>query len=533
MKKRSSLYLIVVLSLVITAFSFKSGDNNKLHVKTDKNTHWWVGVINRGVLMPFTGNSSAEINLFANPDGNQVQPLLLSDQGDVIWSDYPPKVTFGNGEIVVDGKGTAIHTKAGSTLKEAYEFASVNYFPPSGKTPDMKLISAPQYNTWIELMYDQNQEDILKYANAIITNGYPPGVLMIDDNWQEDYGKWNFHPGRFSNPEMMMDSLHNMGFKVMLWVCPFVSPDCDVYRALDEKGLFMKNDDGQSAMVHWWNGVSAVLDLTNPEAKKWINGQLDHLVEKYHVDGFKFDAGDAEFYKGLKSFKKVLPDDQTTLWGEIGLRYPLNEYRAMYKMGGQPLVERLRDKAHLWKDVGTLIPNMLLQGINGYVFGCPDMIGGGEFSSFLSVDDASLDQEIIVRSAQIHALMPMMQFSVAPWRILNDKNHDAVKKAVATRKHFTSYIVKLTKEAAKTNQPVVRYLEYNYPHQGYASIKDEFMLGDSVLVAPVTTQNTYLRKVILPHGKWKYVDGKKYKGPSEITVDAPIDVLPYFVKIKN
>ena len=531
MKQKALLFLLIVVGLITLSFTLNKGDDNKLHVKTNSDAHWWIGVINRGVFMPYNGNDQLEMDLFSHPDGNQVQPLLLSDQGDVIWSDYPPKITFENNEVIVDAKGKAIYTKAGTTLKEAYEFASREYFPPSGKTPDMELISAPQYNTWIELMYDQNQEDILKYARDIIDNGYPPGVLMIDDNWQEDYGKWNFHQGRFGNPKMMMDSLHNMGFKVMLWVCPFVSPDCDVYRELDEKGLFMKNEKGQSAMVRWWNGVSAVLDLTNPEAKKWMNDQFDHLVNDYHVDGFKLDAGDAEFYKGLNSYKDALPDDHTMLWGEIGLRYPLNEYRAMYKMGGQPLVERLRDKAHNWSDVKTLIPNMLLQGINGYVFGCPDMIGGGEFTSFLP--GSVIDEEMIVRSAQIHALMPMMQFSVAPWRILNNKNHEAVKKAVATRMEFTDYIVRLTKEAAATNQPVVRYLEYAYPHQGYSGIKDEFLLGDSVLVAPVVTGKAYKRKVVLPKGKWKYVDGKKYRGPSEIQVDAPIDVLPYFIKIKN
>ncbi|MCG8514154.1 MAG: hypothetical protein MI740_08435, partial [Halanaerobiales bacterium] len=99
------------------------------------------------------------------------------------------------------------------------------------------------YNTWIELMYDQNQEDILKYAHDIIDNGFPPGVLMIDDNWQEDYGKWDFYPSRFSNPKAMMDELHNLGFKVMMWVCPFVSPDCDVYRDLASKGAFLINAD--------------------------------------------------------------------------------------------------------------------------------------------------------------------------------------------------------------------------------------------------------------------------------------------------
>ena len=526
MKRNISLYFIALFVVFATSCS-----DSKLHVKTNADTQWWVGVINQGSTMPYSGNAILEMDLYAHPDGNQVQPLLLSNQGDVIWCDNSPKVTFSNGEIIVDAEGRMEHNKAGNTLKEAYEFASKNYFPPSGKIPDMKLVSAPQYNTWIELMYDQNQEDILKYANALIDNNYPPGVLMIDDNWQEDYGKWNFHQGRFSDPKMMMDSLHGMGFQVMLWVCPFISPDCDVYRKLDEDGILMKDANSKSAMVHWWNGVSAELDLSNPGAVDWFNGELDRLVNEYHVDGFKLDAGDAEFYKGLKSHKDITPDEHTTLWGEIGLRYPLNEYRAMYKMGGQPLVQRLRDKAHKWDDVKTLIPNMLLQGINGYVFGCPDMIGGGEFTSFL--DGNIIDEEMIVRSAQIHALMPMMQFSVAPWRILNEANHTAVQKAVATRMQFTDYIVRLTEDAAKTNQPVVRYLEYSFPHQGYANIKDEFMLGDSVLVAPVVEKGMLKRSVIIPEGNWKYIDGKEYKGPIEIEVDAPIDVLPYFVKIDD
>ncbi len=535
MKKEVLLYCIAALLVFATSCS-----DNKLHVETSEDTFWWVGVINQGSQMPYRGTDKIVMSLYAHPDGNQVQPLLLSNQGDVIWCDYPPEIFFGNGEIIVDARGKAEYSKAGTTLKEAYEFASKNYFPPSGKTPDMTLISAPQYNTWIELVYNQNQVDILKYAKAIIENSYPPGVLMIDDNWQEDYGKWNFHPGRFPDPKMMMDSLHNMGFKVMVWVCPFISPDCDVYRKLDAAGVLMKspanavssNADSKpvTAMVPWWNGVSAVLDLTNPGAVDWLNEQLDRLVEEYHVDGFKLDAGDAVFYDGLTAHKDILPDEHTMLWGEVGLRYPLNEYRATYKMGGQPLVQRLRDKAHEWDDVEKLIPNMLLQGINGYVFGCPDLIGGGEFTSFENVSDSLLDQEMIVRSAQIHALMPMMQFSVAPWRILDKDNHAAVLKAVETRMSFTGTIVRLSREAAKTNQPVVRYLEYSYPHQGYAGIKDEFLLGDSVLVAPVVQKNMYKRTVVLPEGKWQYIDGQEFKGPVEVEVDAPIDVLPYFVK---
>ena len=74
-------------------------------------------------------------------------------------------------------------------------------------------------------MYEQNQEGVLKYAEGILKNGLPPGIIMIDDTWQEDYGKWDFNPARFRDPKAMVDRLHRMGFKVMLWICPFVSMD--------------------------------------------------------------------------------------------------------------------------------------------------------------------------------------------------------------------------------------------------------------------------------------------------------------------
>ena len=97
-------------------------------------------------------------------------------------------------------------------------------------------------------------------------------------------------------------------------------------------------------------------------------------------------------------------------------------------MGGQPLVQRLRDKQHSWEEIKKLIPDILLQGLVGYSFTCPDMIGGGEISSFWG-EKNNLDQDLVVRSAQCHALMPMMQFSVAPWRVLDSAHFDAVKKA--------------------------------------------------------------------------------------------------------
>jgi alpha-glucosidase len=509
------------------SFLMQAQETKTLKIPLD-NSAWWAGIVNKGEMMPLENGFSGT---FYSNYGNQVQPLLISDDGQTVWSENPYSFEVRNDTIFVSSENSdLLYHKEGNTLKEAFLYAVKTYFPPSGKIPDKLLFSAPQYNTWIELMYDQNQEDILRYARNIIDNGFPPGVLMIDDNWQEDYGKWDFHPGRFSSPGQMIDTLHSLGFKVMLWVCPFVSPDCDVFRELSSKKLLLKDTKGRPAIIRWWNGASAELDLSNPETQKWFRQQLNYLQNNYGVDGFKFDAGDFEFYKNVVSFKKdATPQEQCELYAETGLSYPLNEYRAMWKMAGKPLVNRLRDKSHSWKDVQKLIPDILLQGIIGYNFTCPDMVGGGEFTSFLP--GADMDQDLIVRSAQIHALMPMMQFSVAPWRVLDKEHFDAVKKAVEIRKKYTPLILELAESSAKTGEPIVRPLEYVFPHRGFEKVTDQFMLGSHIMVAPVVSKNN--RRVIkIPKGKWKDNKGKMVKGPKTITADVGLDEIPVFELIK-
>jgi len=524
--------MIIIASLVFLAITTPTGQTT---VKLHPGERWWGGAVNEGHKMPF-GAAHYALDLYGTNMGNQCSPLLVSNQGRYVWSEKPFRFEFSEGALVITHPhGPVEVVQAGKTLADAYRAAAAKHFPPSGKMPDHLLFSRPQFNTWIELVYNQNQADILKYAHAIIDNGFPPGVLMIDDNWNRYYGNLEFKAERFPNPKAMVDQLHQMGFKVMLWVCPFVSPDSPEFRELSDQKLFlMEKAAGRTRplMIEWWNGFSAVLDFSNPAAVRWFNDQLTGLQAKYGIDGFKFDAGDTQYYPDSAiTYQKLLPNEHTELFGKIGLGYPLNEFRAMWKMGGQPLAERLRDKNHNWEDLGKLIPHTFAESLIGHSFSCPDLIGGGEYGSFRNL--ATYDQDLVVRSAQCQALMPMMQFSAAPWRVLEKTRLQAVKQAVDTRQRFVPYILELAEKAARTGEPIVTPLEYNFPNLGYAEIKDQFMLGDRIVVAPVVTKGQTQRIVLLPPGKWKSDKGQVYDGGQEITVATPIERLPYFEKQAN
>jgi len=528
---------VFILMFLIPQMVAIAGD--KVVLTIEKGEYWWGGLSSKGYETPYDGKSSVKYSLWGDNAGNQAQPLLLSNKGRYIWCEDPIDYEFTNGMLIVTSRdGNIDHGQIGTNLKDAYTYVSHKYFPSNGKIPDQLFFTNPQYNTWIELMYDQNEEDILKYADAIIDNGFPPGVIMIDDNWQKDYGTWEFSPSRFSDPKGMIKKLHEKGFKVMVWVCPFVSADSEVFRFLAKGGMLLLDEDkeqnilwantqNKAAIIRWWNGASACLDLSNPKTQEWFQGRLDYLVKDFGVDGFKFDAGDADFYTGgVVSFKETNPNQHTQYFAEVGLKYPLNEYRASWKMAGLPLVQRLRDKSHNWEDLQKLIPDQMSQSIMGYTYTCPDMIGGGEYQSFLKA--SSIDHELVVRSAQVHALMPMMQFSVGPWRVLSKEEMKICQNMSKLHLEMGPLILELAKRASKTGEPIVKPMALAFPDDGFELVKDQFMLGDNILVAPVVEKGARSRKVVLPKGTWKSDIGEMIAGGKTIEINAPLERLPYF-----
>ena len=539
-------------AFVVVAAAMALNAASATEIKMLPKEKWWGLCNNFGRDMPFTEKSDFKCDLRQDNYSHQSLSFLCSDRGRVVWCAEPVGVEISGGEIRLESdKGEIVLVEgAGRNLAEAFRHASKTWFPPTGGEPELLYFAAPQYNTWIELTYHQNEKDILAYAQSMVDHGLPPGVFMVDDTWQHAYGEWEFDARRFSDPKGMVAKLHAMGFKVLLWMCPFVSMDTPAYRRITwginpdsvkgypEKGGFLTtpgNEEGVSspAAVEWWNGKSALLDFTHPNAVAWFTEQLDRLVGDYGVDGFKFDGGGVEFYSSVRGdFRAhdplVSSAAQSALYGKFALKYKGSEYRNGFGFAGKPVIMRLHDKDHTWEALRRLVPDMLAAGFVGCPFICPDMIGGGSWTAFLP--GAPFDAELFIRSAQVHALCPMMQISASPWRVLGPEHQRIFGEVVALRQKFAPRFVELARESAKTGEPMMRNLEYCFPGMGYAEVKDEFMMGDDLLVAPVMEKGSTVRKVVIPPGKWCAADGEEYVGPAEIEVFAPLESLPYFMK---
>lgn len=503
-------------------------------LKIAENEKWYGGHTWRGLQNPYDIDSNVVINGY-DAGGNQLQPMMISSEGRYFYCPKGYLVRIADGQIEVESKYADIHYHEGfDSLRSAYLDARKRYFPSNGVLPPEEFFNAPQFNTWIELLYDQNQADILNYARNIVAHGFKPGILMVDDLWNCDYGKWDFDPAKFPDPKAMTDELHALGFKLLLWICPFVSPDSREYRHLYSKGGLVRDPNtNRPRMVLWWNGYSAVLDMTNPVDREWFTSKCNYLRDTYGVDGFKFDAGDTESYLETDiTHESILPFEQTKLWAQFGTSYPYNELRACYQCSDTPTVTRQGDRCHSWDSSGLagIIPNALAQSTMGYMFTCPDMVGGGMGGDFMP-GGKPFDSELFLRYCGASALMPMMQFSLAPWRVLSEDELNAVKCMVAQREEYMPEIMELVRSSVVTGESALRRMEYVFPHQGLEGTNDQFMLGDTILVAPCIEKGKTERTVRLPRGTWRREDGTDYEGGGTVTVPAPFDRIPVFRKV--
>ena len=504
---------------------------------------WWGGGGGDGQSQPYGAGNSRRIDLRTH--GNASSPLLVSSCGRYVWSEKPFAYEFRDGKLLIDsGAETVGCVQAGKTLKDAYLAAAKAHMRFDGRMPPDVFFSLPQWNNWIELfMNGMDQKAADDYTEELAKSGFPCGVYMMDGGWLSHQGSYEFYERDYPDPKGMFDRINANGWIPLIWTAHFVSPDSREYKRLRHKPnlggldyLAYRRQPGShdAAVVRWWSGISAVYDLTKPEANAYYAKTLHDFAVRYGIRGFKFDAGDPYFFAEDCRFhdETAEPVDYTRLYAELAAReFPYHEIRVGWKCGGLPLVMRLNDCAHAWTGRNaqdTVIPQVIAAGLVGYPYLVADMVGGGLESSFVG---KKIDERLFVRSAALQALMPMMQFSPAPWRRLSPEGVEHCRKLAGLHVEFAPYILETARHAAKTGEPIVRAMEYEFPHQGFNRPMQQFMLGSRWLVAPVTTPDD-AKMVELPSGRWRDDLGETHVGPGTLHLaGVPLGRLPRYERL--
>lgn len=503
---------------------------------------WWGGTTLYGHQQPYV--TTEGYDLANSSHCNPCTPFLVSSKGRYVWSERPFAFAFTNGVAYVTSDAPVEIVEAGKTLKEAYLAASAKHFPPSGRIPEEIFFTKPQFNTWVESCAVGNGQAFVEdYVDGIASNRFSCGVFMIDDGWapKDSYGDCRFEEKLFPEPKRLFAKTRAAGFKTILWTTPYIYKGGRDYAWLEKAGLLLKNDvSGKThdAVYYWGLPAAGILDLF--DRKNWdvIEKRYTAFMAEYGFDGYKFDFTDADCVlrkpdasvPGSPLPKGKVPADYTEVWGPFAERFPYHELRASWRAGGRPLVFRLQDKAHSWDALRELVPDMLAAGVQGCAFTCPDMIGGGCGGETFAQPGA-VDRKLFVRSCEVQALMPMMQFSAAPWRLLDKEGVDICRAMSELHGSVAPEILELARHSAKTGEPIVRLMEYEFPGQGFDACLQQFMLGSRRLVAPVVNEDDSVM-VKLPAGTWKDDLGENHVGPKALELkNVPLDRLPRFERM--
>ncbi|MBX3081864.1 MAG: glycoside hydrolase [Anaerolineae bacterium] len=398
--------------------------------------------------------------------------------------------------------------------------------------PPEALLTEPIWTTWARYKTNISQQVVLDYAKEIRTRGFPGSTLEIDDKWQQNYGDTSLDPARFPEPKAMVATLKEMGFNVTMWVIPFLHPASTNTQQAVRLNYVVRRPDGAPYDVSWWQGTAYLLDVSNPYALEWWAEQLKKLQHSIGLAGYKFDAGEANFLPAdAVTFMPINRNEFSSKWVQFGaVHFPYCEVRCGWHGQRYSVLFRQWDKFSVWgldNGLASIITTGLALGMAGYPFVLPDMIGGNAYGDVLA------DKELVIRWTQASAPMLAIQFSLAPW--------DFDEETVAICRKYAKLHVDLApqrlaaaRQATETGAPVIRPVFWGSPLDEHTfTIKDQYMLGDTLLVAPVVTPVTTARDVYLPAGAWRdYWTHEQYSGGQWLrNFPAPLDSLPLFEKL--
>ena len=497
-------------------------------------------------------------------------PFMVSSRGyGLVW-DNPSKTTVNlgfNGQNVWSsevGDRVSYFVIAGRTSDEVYE----GYRLLTGVT---HLLPRAVYGYIQSKAIYPTQEQILDVAKEYREKKLPLDVIVVDFLNMTRQGELDLDPARWPDPAAMNRELHAMDVRTLLSVWPHFAPGTQFYDMLLKKGWLIHAPDGKPDFGGFKpNMIGPNIDTTNPEAAKWWWNEIrDRYVKPYGFDYIWLDetepdidpAKDVFSIGSGTRFYNVYPLFHTSSVYE-GFRRDFGDSRRVMILARAAYLGAQRNGTVFWSSdiVSTwdMLKRSIPAGLNFTATGLPywDTDIAGFFSPATGTDyhpahkplidgsdvranigDYADYPELFVRWFEWGAFQPVM-------RAHGERMHNEVwaygkqaepilAKYLKLRYQLLPYTYSVAYRSYQTGAPYMRALFMDFPGDpNAADLPDEYMYGPAFLVAPVTKQGATSRKVYLPSGcDWyNYWTNERIQGGQTITVDAPIDTLPLFVR---
>ena len=385
----------------------------------------------------------------------------------------------------------------------------------------------------------------------------PLDVVHLDINYMHGYRVFTFDKEQFPDPKGLSEKLGRRGIKLVTIVDPGIKQPQDkneryhVYDQGVEKKYFQHRRNGDLFVPRVWPGESVFVDYTMPEARRWwgdlhraytdngiagiwndMNEPSDFVDQtgKNQLDVVSYDEGEKSTHaKNRNTFALLM--SRATYEGLERLQPDRRPYvitRAAYAGIQRYSTMWTGDTNSTWESLALNIPMFTSLGLSGEPF------VGSDVGGFIGRGNG----ELLVRSYQVSFLAPFCRnhkvidgYDQEPWRF-GKYYEDVIRKYLKLRYSLLPFLYTTLEESHRTGVPLFRPLLLNYQDdESTYNIDDQFMIGDDLLLAPIMKPDVTRRLVYLPAGSWyDYWTNRKYAGGTMITVEAPLDVVPMFVR---
>lgn len=493
-------------------------------------------------------------------------PYIHSTKGYSLFWDNASPTTYSDGTD-------------GMSFESAVGYGVDYYFMKGSETDgneairQMRMLTGqvPMIPLWA-YGYFQSKE---RYASADETMGVAaqyrrlkvPLDCVVQD-WQYWGGNnlWNameFSNPEFSNYQEMIDSVHRMDAHLLISTWANFGPDTKPYRHFKEQGQLIRQGDDIMTDTYPSNEGVAVYDTYSASARDaYWKFMYDGLISK-GIDGYWLDSSEPDHYQGGDDMEETF-DFVTGMgctWRSARNAYPLvhvggvyDHHRAEPALADKRCVILTRSAyagqqrygASTWSaDITaswTTFQNQIPAALNLTASGNPNWNSdiGAFFNGDLGGPGNEEYNELYARWFQFATFCPMMRShgagtdkAIYVWGKRGTEYFDNVERYINLRYALLPYIYSTAWGVHRMGQSFMKALGIEYPEDTRAlDVKDQYLFGNSLLVAPVMSYEARSREVYLPEGThWiDFWNGTAVEGGQTVESEAALDVMPLFVK---
>ena len=399
---------------------------------------------------------------------------------------------------------------------------------------------------------------VLEVARKFRALDLPADVIHLDIHYMDRYRVFTWHPRRFPQPAAMHRELAALGFRTLAIVDPGVSvAPYTVHETLCNGDMLLTRSDGQPYVGKVWPGATVFPDFTQARTRQtW--GLLHRRLTAAGVAGIWNDMNDPVLRAG-EVYDPLAEDVQhhgvpharvRNLYANGMAEATVSGLRAL-RPGKRPFVLSRSgflgiqrhaavwtgDNHSSWRHLRENLDMVINLGLSGVPLAGADVGGFGRGpGKYGAVKPFRPSAELFIRWMELGALMPFFRVHCTlyaprqePWSF-GRRALDLSRRVLRRRYRLLPLFYRLALESHESGLPVVRpvFMHYDVPPD---VARDQFLLGEQVLVAPVLEKGSIRRDVWLPPGTWTHwLTGQSHVGGQTIDVDAPLGETPIFVR---